>query len=554
VALAEGAPARRAALIAGGIFLGTLLLFAPVLRHEWLNYDDDVYITSSPEVRSGLSPRGVAWAFTSFHGANWFPLTRLSWMLDVELFGEDPAGFHATGALLHAAASAVLFAAFWRMTGDPWRSAVVAGVFAWHPLHVESVAWAAARKDPLSGLFFALCLLAWSTAGVRPPSRRRIGIVFALLALGLMSKPTLVTLPFVLLLLDDWPLRRLRRGGDPTRFDPAALRRALVEKLPLFALVAVACVVVFAAQHAGGTVVELERLPLGVRAANAVAACASYLGRAVWPSELAVFYPHPGATLPTSRVVASAALVAALTIGALAVARRRPWFPVGWLWYLGTLVPVLGLVQVGAQAMADRYTYLPLIGLAVALAWGVPELAGPRLRRAVGFAAAAWLAGLAAQSAVQLGHWRDSESLFRHALAVTERNHVAHAHLGAALLERGDAAGAVEQWSEALRIRPDFLRVANNLAWLAATDPRVRDPQLAVGAGEAAARLADDEAGAVLDTLAAAYAAAGRFDDAVRTAERALSLAEAGGDAGLAAEVRERLASYRAGRPWTAPP
>jgi tetratricopeptide (TPR) repeat protein len=536
-----------------------LAVFWPIRGHAFLNYDDDHYITRSAGLRLGLGTAGLKWAFTSFDGANWFPLTRLAWMLDSARAGLDPRVFHTTDLLLHAASAALLFLALARMTGRSAPSAFAAAVFAVHPLHVEAVAWASARKDPLSAFCFGAALLCAASARGRSPTRaERLG-VFAFLALGLMAKPTLVTLPLLLLLFDDWPLGRLRRAGEPGRLDPAALRRAVVEKLPLLALVAVVSALVVAAQSAGGALIPLERIPLGARVANALASVATYLRQAVWPAGLAVFYPHPGLRLGAA--AAGLALVVGATGLAAAAWRRRPYLLVGWLWFLGMLVPTLGLVQVGVQAHADRYTYLPLTGLAVAVAWGAPELLaalglGSRARRvALGAAGVAAVAALAAASAHQLRHWRDSETLFRRALAVTRNNYVAHAHLGDALLTAGHAGEAAAQWEETLRIAPDFLEAANNLAWLLATTPDagVRDPARALALGLHAREVAERpgmaseaERASVLDTLAAAQAAAGRFADAAGTAGLALALAERAGDADLAHDLRERLALYAA--------
>jgi tetratricopeptide (TPR) repeat protein len=460
----------------------------------------------------------------------------------------------------------LLFLALARMTESPARSAFAAAVFAVHPLHVEAVAWASARKDPLSAVCFGAALLCAAGAGARPPSRAARAGVFAFLALGLMAKPTLVTFPFLLLLLDAWPLGRVRSARDPGRLDPRALRSAALEKLPLFALAAGVSALVVAAQGAGGAIIPLERIPLGARAANALASVATYLRQAVWPAGLAVFYPHPGIELRSAAAGLAAAL--GLTAAAAAAWRRRPYLLVGWLWFLGMLVPTLGLVQVGVQAHADRYTYLPLTGLAIAVGFGAPDLLialgiGPRARRvALAAGGAAAIAALSAASTAQIRAWRDSETLFRHALAVTRANHVAHAHLGAALLEQGRAREAAAEWEETLRLASEFLEAANNLAWLLATttDASVRDPERALEVAERARAIAERpgvaserERASVLDTLAAAQAASGRFADAVASASAAVAGAERAGDPELARELAKRLALYRAGLPFIEP-
>ncbi len=554
--------ARRRALLCAALLLLVGAVFLPIRQHEWVNYDDDIYITANPEVTRGLSGEALVGAFTSFQGANWFPLTRLSWMLDYAIHGPDAGAFHGTNLLLHALATLALFLALARATRSAWRSAFVAAVFAVHPLHVEPVAWAAARKDPLSGLFFALLLLVYIGGGRGPRSAARMLAVSILLALGLMSKPTLVSAPVLLLLLDAWPLGRLQGGAVAHDTEGVSVRAALLEKLPLFALAAAASALTLLAQHGAGTVANLDQLPLPSRLENATVACVAYLGKTVWPRGLAVFYPHPEQGLSVWRVAGSLALLLALTALALRSARRHPALAVGWLWYLVALAPVIGVVQVGSQAMADRYMYLPLVGLAIAVAWGVPELLGAlagdaRRRRALlALAAGASVALLAGTAILQVRHWRDSEALFEHALSVTRDNSIAHAHLGAALLERGDVESAIGHWREAARLRPGFLNVVNNLAWLLATAPdaRHRDPELAVRLAEWAARGAGDDAADVLDTLAAAYAAAGRFDEAVGAQQRAIALAERAGRKAAASEFRRRLALYRAGRPYVEEP
>lgn len=553
--------AQRNGLLA--VALGTLAVavFWPIRGHDFLLYDDDLYVTANPMVALGLTRESVHWAFTSFHGANWFPLTRLSWMLDWQLHGAEARGFHTTSLLLHALTSSVLFLALARLTRSPGRSAFVAAVFAVHPLQVESVAWIATRKDTLSALCFALALLAYATPRRGDRGGRRIAAVFACLALGLLAKQMLVTLPFVLLLLDDWPLWRLRTSKDAGRFDSRALRRAIHEKLPLFVLVALFCAVALVAQRAGGALASFDALPLGERLANAASAGVAYLGMAFWPQGLAVFYPHPEQGIALWHGLAAAALLLGLTLGALRSARLGPSpLAVGWFWFLGMLVPVIGLVQVGSQALADRYTHLPLIGLAIALAWGAPQLLArllpdARARRATLVAAGtALLAALVVATSVQLRHWRDTEALMRHALAVTRANYVAHAYLGVALVAKDRAAEAVRHWQEAARLRPGYLDVANNLAWLLATsaDPAVRDPDRARVHANRAARIAPDEP-AVLDTLAAAQAAAGLFAEAQRTAGRARRLAEQRGDTALARQIATHEAHYRAGRAWVEP-
>lgn len=535
------------------VFALALVTFAPIRNHAWLNYDDNVYITQSAPVLAGWTLESLRWAFSSFDGANWFPLTRLSWMLDSELHGTRAGGFLWTNLVLHALASLALFDALARLTGSAGRSAFVAAVFAVHPLHVESVAWIAARKDPLSALFFALALGFYARGG---GGATRLG-VFACTALGLMAKPVVVTLPFVLLLLDFWPLRRLQRDDASGRVDLAKLRAAVLAKWPLFALVAAFSAVTLIAQSSGGTVASLDDVAPLARVGNALVSYATYAGRSFWPTGLAVFYPHSGADLSGLAVALSAVLLLAVSAAAWRLRGPHPYFAVGWAWYLGMLVPVIGLVQVGSQAMADRYTYLPQIGIGIALAWGGAELCArlPGRRVGVPLLAACVVAALAITTTFQIRHWRNSEALFRHALGVTERNHVAHAYLGAALLEQGRTGEAVVEFKNALALRDDLLTVSNNLAWVLATHPdaRHRDPDAAIAAGENAARFTGSEDPAVLDTLAAAYASAGRFADAVRTLERAIAISRRAGDEASLREFEARLARYRSRRPYIEP-
>ena len=422
---------------AAAVAVAAILLYLPALGHQFLNYDDDLYLTRNPHLRLGLSRAGLAWAFTTDHGANWFPLTWLSWLLDYRIWGLDPRGFHLTNLLLHAASAALLYLVLARLTGAVGRSAFVAGVFALHPVHVEPVAWAATRKDVLSGLFWMLTLWAYVRYAEQRSWRRYLPVA-AFLALGLMAKPMLVTLPFVLLLLDYWPLRR----------------RALLEKLPLFALSAASSIVTYRVQSAAGAVQGGDVYPLSIRALNALLSYLTYLRQAFWPSDLAVFYPHPGADLPRAAALGAGLLIAAVTAVAVATRRRHPYLLVGWLWFLGTLVPVIGLVQLGTQSHADRYLYLPLIGLSMAVAWTVHDLGAARWPRAPPALGAAALAALALVSVRQLAYWRDSAVLFARALQVTRENAVGHLNLGLELADRREYAEAERHLEEAIRIHP----------------------------------------------------------------------------------------------------
>ncbi len=503
----------------------TLAAFWQVIGSQFINYDDDDYVTANPHIRS----LDIAWAFTTFREANWHPLTWISHMIDYRLFGMNPAGPHAVNLLIHIASVILLFLVLRRMTGLIWTSAFVAALFAVHPLHVESVAWVAERKDVLGGFFWMLTMLLYVRYTERPGVRRYIPVVVAF-ALGLMCKPMLVTLPFILLLLDFWPLQRLgisRRGGlqrppagqaskpTPTECRPEGGRPlkasptvigVIYEKMPLIGMAVASGIVTFAAQHRGLAVGSLEHYPLGVRIANALVAYVAYLVKTVYPTKLAVFYPHPGSSLPGWQVIGSGILLIGITALVIRSARSRPHLLVGWLWYVITLLPVIGLVQVGMQAMADRYTYIPLIGVFLMLGYGsmgVWEYGRPDSRTPTPphphtpILSILVIAVLLPITWRQVGYWHDSETLFRHALAVTRNNAVAennlglaliadgnldegirhhycavdanpgwadaHYSLGAALLEKSDIPDAVSEFEKTLALDPNHAQALNNL-------------------------------------------------------------------------------------------
>jgi Tfp pilus assembly protein PilF len=445
-----------------GILTAVILLVTAVLvahrghARAFLNYDDDDYVVNNPIVVEGLGAEGVRSAFTEAHAANWHPLTWCSHMLDVELFELDAAAHQRTSILLHLVAAMVLFRALLALTGKAAPSLLVAGLFALHPQHVESVHWISERKDVLAGLFFALTLLLWARH-VRAPSRARYALAALALGAGLLSKATVVTLPFVLLLLDLWPLRRW-----PER----SARALVVEKLPLFLLAGGVALVAAATQSGFGTTTTLTELPLADRLGNAVVSAGAYALKAAWPVDLAVFYPHPavvsdGGPFGATFLLALAALVAALLL-AWRARGRRPWLTVGLLWYLGCLLPVIGLVQIGEQARADRYTYLPMIGLYLAAVFGAWE-AWPRARRAVLAVGCLALLLCARATLAQAATWRDSRTLFEHALAVTDRNYVALSQLAHVDLSEGRPEDARRRLELALAIHSDA-RMFTNLA------------------------------------------------------------------------------------------
>jgi Flp pilus assembly protein TadD len=721
-------PARALLHLAVAAFLWgtTFAIYVQVRHHDFVSYDDPIYILENPSLQVGLSLDTVTRAFTEAYETNWIPLTWISLQIDHVFFGFEPAGYHLMNVALHALSAVLLYLVLARMTGSPWPSAFVAAVFAVHPLHVESVAWAAERKDPLSGVFWMLTIAAYASYAARPRSLARYVLVAACFSLGLLAKPMLVSLPLVLVLLDYWPLGRLRREGSGGLPDPAQLRRILLEKLPLLAIAAAVSAVTIAVQREAGAMSDEDMMPFPLRLMNALDSYVIYVFDSFWPDGLAFFYPHPMTTSSPWLAGASALALAGATLLFARLVASRPYLLVGWLWYLGALLPVIGLVQVGMQARADRYMYLPQIGLTIALAWGARDALAPSRagRVALAIAGAAAVAALSLCTWRQLPHWRDTTALYTRAIEVTEDNFLAHGglagklleaghpeeaehhfaraielkprwpeahigladalleqertdaaiesyrralrvaprhalghvHLGKALeksgklaraiyhfrralelsgddptpemhaylaaalakkknlvkaeehferaialrpgfgeahanlgfvlirkeryaearwhLERalglmeespeihvglataagyvGDPRAAIGHYRAALRLRPGWKQPANNLAWLLAThpDPDLRDPEDAIRIAEALGGAESAPGPAVLDTLAAAYAAAGRFDAARRTAEVAERLAREQGMDALAGEIGQRLALYRVERPF----
>jgi tetratricopeptide (TPR) repeat protein len=454
--------------------------------HDFITFDDPLYVTENEPVQKGLSARGLVWAFTTTDAGNWHPLTWLSHMLDCELFGTNPRGHHLHSLLLHAANTLLLFVLLRRMTGALWRSFAAAGLFALHPLHVESVAWVAERKDVLSTLFWMLTLWAYARYAERPAVDRYL-LTLSFFALGLLAKPMLVTLPFVLLLLDYWPLGRLQparsaaedrsQGIDSPSPPPpvSPIPRLLLEKTPFFVLAAISSLVTFLVQQQSGATRTLERYPLADRLANALVSYVTYGIQMIWPRNLAVFYPHPGGSLAGWQVLAAGILLLGVSILVWSAARRSPHLLVGWLWYLGTLAPVIGVVQVGEQAHADRYTYVPLIGLFIMISWSVPEsLVRRRLARiALAVSAAGVLSSLMIVSWLQVRHWRDDTALYEHTLAVTENNYLANNNLGGVLQEGNRLEEAVRRYAEAIRIKPHYADAHFNMAMALARQGRL---------------------------------------------------------------------------------
>jgi tetratricopeptide (TPR) repeat protein len=548
--------------------IATLGLYWPVTRHEFVNYDDTDYVTQNAHVQAGLSSRSIAWVWTSDVARNWHPLTMLSHMLDCQLFGLRPGWHHFTNVLFHVANTLLLFLLLQRMTGAFWRSAWVAALFAFHPLHVESVAWVAERKDVLSTLCFLLTVWAYaeyvrqSTAhGPRSTLRNpKPGVAagpatkraprttqhashftfavspFYLLsllffALGLMSKPMLVTLPFVLLLLDYWPLNRVRNAecgvrnaGQVASQAPRTTLRALLglipEKVPFLLLGAASCVITFLVQRKGGAVLDVGNFPLPARIANALMSYVRYLGKMVWPEGLAALYVRK-APWPAWELGLAAVFLIAVTVAAYRFSRRSPYLPVGWFWYLGTLVPVIGLVQVGMQSLADRYTYIPLIGIFIILAWGGWELItlwrlpAPVPPMAAGLA----LVACVVLTHAQLGHWLNSEKLFQRMIAVNDENYMAHYNLGNLYSRQEKLAEAAREYEAALHAEPYYAEAQNNLGTVLLRQRRFDE---AIAHHAAAVRISPEYLYVL--NLANAYADAGRTAEAIAQYQQALEL------------------------------
>ena len=540
----------------------TLAVYWPVTRCDFVNYDDPDYFASNVHVQTGLTPGNIAWAFTTGHTSNWHPLTWLSLMLDATLSGKGPLGPHLTNLLLHAANTGLLFLLLRRLTAATWRSAIVAALFALHPLHVESVAWVAERKDVLSTFFGLLSLWAYACYAQRVTgdtcrvtrtesilsrvtclpdealakaghvSRFYWSAVF-FFALGLMSKPMLVTLPLVMLLLDYWPLRRVsgvrcQVASIPVReshmtLNPqlSTLNQLVVEKTPFFLLSAISCVVTFVAQQKGGAITALTRISLSQRIDNAFVSYARYLGKAFWPNPLANLYPYPG-NWELSLVVFSVALVVGLSAIAVLLARKFPFGFTGWFWFVGTLVPVIGLVQVGIQSMADRYTYVPLIGVFTVLVWGLGAVCASR--RVPGpviiILAMTVLVACAFRTRDQLRYWQNDETLFRHTLAVTKNNYLAYNNLGTWLSKKGQIAEAMDCFHKSLQIKPDDSDVLYNLGNAFA---KLGNWDEAINNYKRALQIIPNQPD-ILDNLGFAFAAKKQFADAIACFEAALKL------------------------------
>jgi tetratricopeptide (TPR) repeat protein len=661
-------PLRRDGFALLLLALLTAAVYWPMHRYEFVNYDDPDYVTDNTIIQRGLSKDGLAWAFGTLHGraTYWFPLTWITHMLDCQLFGLNAGAHHLSNLLWHLVNVLLLFVVLRRMTGQFWPSALATALFALHPLQVETVAWITERKNLVSTFFFMLTLWAY-VRYAESPTLARYGPVFVFFALGLMAKPILVTLPFVLLLLDGWPLKRLplsqssNDGQDPTapagpdpRFPQTALGRLILEKVPLLLLAFAAGLVTLLAHHGLGMVNFDYGVSAASRLGNALVSYGRYVGNLFWPSDLCAIYPHPG-RWPVTTVAGSALFVLLVSGWVIRDACRHPYLVVGWLWFLGLLLPTIGLLQVGSQAMADRFIYLPIVGLLIMLVWGFADLLANEYRRRAICAvlAVSALAGCAAITSLQLRHWKNSVALYERAIAVTENNFVAHSNLGYTLEKQGYAdramahlvqalkirpdfvearyqmglilgrvqgpaeavaqyrevirldpnwspprlelakaltrlgqkedaiiqlfavvrltpadpdahsllamllarqgmpAQAIAHYREALRLRPEWPEALNNLAWLLATHPEAefRNGPEAARLAERACELSGYQKAMFVGTLAAAYAEAGRFPEAIQSAERARTVAMAQGENELAATNLKLVELYRQGKP-----
>jgi len=615
-------------LIYIGLAAATFAVYEPTLRNGFVNYDDGVYITENPYVTGGITPDSIIWAITKPHACNWHPLTTLSHLLGCQLFGLNASWHHLVSLLFHIANALFAFWIFTNLTGSIWPSAFIAAVFALHPVQVESVAWAAERKTVLSGLFWFLTISVYIWYTKRPGIGRYI-LLFPVFGLCIMTKPVVVTLPLALLLLDYWPLERVEWKLSVKPLTPNAQARRkvsaallIIEKIPLLLLSAVLAAATLISQQTGNVVVPLERISLQLRISNIFLSYIKYIGKTIWPSGLAVIYPYYNLNLTDAAVIICTLLFVLATVFCIYIGRRRKYLLVGWLWYVGTLVPMIGLVQVGEQSMANRYMYISILGLLIIVAFAVKEFVADRTRRKIfaAVSAAVLLSALGILTRMQVKHWQNDFTLFGYALKVTENSVVAESGFGSALFKAGRLNEAVPHLTKAIRIspthfnarnnlgmvfmklgklneaiacfdelikqkqdspkvyvnlavtyarqgkydlamqncvkaeqlKPDDAESLNNMAWLFATigDLSADDANKAIGYARRACKLTAYNDANDLDTLAVAYAAAGKFNDAIITAGKALNIAKAEGQENTAREIQNRLELYKAGRPY----
>ncbi len=470
---------KQSVAIVFSLIVITFITYSNVQEFGFYNYDDDVYVTNNQHVQKGLTTENIRWAFTTGSASNWHPLTWLSLMLDYTIAGLNAGYYHTVNLFLHILNTVLLFLVCSYMTGTQWKSAFVAGVFALHPTHIESVAWIAERKDVLSAFFWITTMLVYVWYSKKPEFKRFIPVIVSL-ALGLMAKPMLVTIPFVLLLLDFWPLKRLNinkiandnssKEKSPGKISGIPISRLIVEKLPLITLVVISSIITFIVQRQGGSMRwSEETLPFFARIVNAVAAYGYYVVKSIWPDDIVIFYPHPGTMMPVWQIAGAAILLIGISFIVIKVRQIKPYLFVGWFWFLGTLLPVIGIVQVGWHFIAYRYMYIPLIGLSIMAAWGISEISALRstMRKQILFGVGCViLAVMAFSTNTQLNYWKDSKSLFDRTLQVTQNNWLANNNLAIILAQQGNDTRAASLWREAVRIKPDYVEAHHNLGIL----------------------------------------------------------------------------------------
>jgi protein O-mannosyl-transferase len=495
------------------LIASAFLVFWQVRNFNFINFDDRIYVYENPHVLNGLTTGNVIWAFTNGHAAFWHPLTWLSYMLDRQLFGPGPGGFHLTNLIFHIANTLLLFLVLKQMTDALWQSAFVAALFAFHPLHVESFAWIAERKDVLSIFFWLLTMSAYWKY-VKKPGTTRYLLVLLIFALGLMAKPMLVTLPFVFLLLDYWPLDRIRR------FQWKILYRLVLEKIPFIALSIASSAIAFLTQQSSGAI--FASLPLKFRIGNALISYMKYMEKMVWPARLAVYYPHPVENVSVLYAVVSAVVLSIVTILVIRFAKNHRYLITGWFWYLGTLIPVIGIIQVGNHAMADRYTYITLTGLFIIIAWGLPELLAklPQRKIVLGSSMTIVLTVLGICAHQQLSYWKDSFTLFSHAIEVTQNNDVAYNNLGNAYESLGCLSQAMEAFDRAIEISPDYAAAHYSLG---ITYARLERWPQAIDAFKQAIEIDPDYTDAY-NNLGVVYGNLGRYNEAIDAFKQAVKI------------------------------
>ena len=506
---------RRELFVCLFLMVATYCAYQQVGGHEFVTFDDGLYITENIRIQSGMNLENIAWSFTTIHSSNWHPLTWMSHMLDVSLFKMHPGSHHLVSLFFHLVNSLLLFFVFRQMTGDIWPSAFVAALFAIHPLHVESVAWVSERKDVLSTFFGMLTLLSYGRF-VKSGIRRSYISALLFFILGLMAKPMLVTLPFVMLLLDYWPLCRIKFKKNlhsASYVDKnISLFDLVIEKIPFFIIAAASCILTFYAQRSGGSVATLEVFPLGLRIGNAAVAYINYIAKMFYPVHLSAFYPHPY-SLPMWQVAGAVLLLMLITWACILTVNKRSYLLVGWLFYLGTLFPVIGLIQVGEQAMADRYTYIPLIGIFVMLAWGMHDLLDKwrRKEKIVVLGAALLFPMLILTTWLQVRHWSDSIRFYEHMIKVNSNNYLAHYNLGEVLAEHGKRKEAIRHYIQTLRIKPGHVGALNNLGNALLIEGKYRQ---AISHYTAALKLVPDDP-EIHNNLGVALIQEGKFDQAI---------------------------------------